>query len=311
MTEAVHMVSVPASAGIWRAADQMASAVRLAGRPADVVDRAATERNHFHLGNSTRGLVLPMARHVGSVVTVHDAIPRNPWVRRTLSPLQARFLRRFHVVTHSRHAADLLTAAGWRGEATIVPSLLPIGEIDPTAVETWRSSWAADEYRLTLVSAGEVRASKGVIEIVDAARHFPDVLVVLLGRITDPAMRNVVDEAPRNVVHAEAPDDDAFAAAIAAGDALLSVRRESVGETSGPVVQAHRLHRPVVGLSTGSLPETCGPGDLLLPPTSSVAELISAAVNAELQPLPAGSAQVPDPVAVGRILDDLYRRIGW
>lgn len=306
------MVSWRSSTGIWRAAGEAAQALIDSDVAVELGEGPdASGPNHFHLGNSTRRLVPAMVRHSGSVVTVHDAIPRNAWMRRIISAPQARLLNRLHVVTHSNFAADLLRDAGWNGEATVVPSLLPVTPIDQTKLDALRSAWEVDRFRLTIVSAGEVRASKGTEEIVHAAGRNPDIQVVLLGRITEPAMADVVARASNNVRHVEAPSDDDFCHAIAAADGLLSLRRDSVGETSGPVVQAHRLGRPVIGLASGTLPEACGPGDVLLDPRADAGDLFAAAASSGLAPLAAGSPQIPQPAEVAQRLIELYDRIGW
>lgn len=307
----VRMVSIKSSAGIWRAAAEVAAALQASGVSADVAEQPADHGNHFHLGNSTRRLLPSMARRTGSVVTVHDAIPRDLWVRRLLARPQARILDRLHVVTHSRFAAELLADAGWRGQATVIPSLLPVTPIDRADVDTLRQTWETERYEITVVNAGEIRASKGIDEIIDAARRHPDVQVVLLGALTDPSMRELLTSAPANVRHVEAPSDTEFCHAIAAGDALLSIRRSSVGETSGPVVQAHRLHRPVVGIAIGTLPEECGPGDILVDADATAAEALSRAKEIGLAPLAPGSPQIPDPSDVAARLTALYQRIGW
>lgn len=308
----ISMISQPSSAGIWRAAAEVAAALTEAGAAVDLVDQAERSgSNHFHLGNSTRKLLPSMAICAGSVVTVHDAVPRNPWLRRLIARPQSLLLERLHVVTHSSFAADLLRNAGWQGEATIVPSLLPVTTIDPALVASLRSAWGVERYQHTIVSAGEIRAAKGIDEIVGAAAHQPEILVVLLGRITEPAMERVIANAPPNVRHVEAPTDEAFCHAIAAADALLSLRRQSVGETSGPVIQAHRLNRPVLGLATGTLPEACGPGDLLLPADAGAVDLLAHARDVGLTPLPPDSPQIPRPADVAHRLLELYRSIGW
>ena len=112
------------------------------------------------------------------------------------------------------------------------------------------------------------------------------------------------------MVHVASPDDDEFCQLISAADALISLRRTSVGESSGPVVQAHRLHKPVVGLRVGSLPELCGPGDVLLDATADASDLFAAAIAAGLADLASGAPQIPDPAAVATAMLALYDEVG-
>jgi hypothetical protein len=93
---------------------------------------------------------------------------------------------------------------------------------------------------------------------------------------------------------------------------LISLRRESVGEASGPVVMAHLAGTPVAGLAVGSLREYCGPGDIILPESTTATELLRAIVRQ--RPLP---RIVPDGPQVTRVVDaaqsyaKIYAELGW
>lgn len=298
--------------GIWRAAGELTAALRADGSDVRLTSRPTKGvAAHFHYGNSTRKLLFDMARRSGDIVSLHDAVPRDPRLRRVLAHLQARVIQRHHLIAHSEHAVDLFREFGWSGEATIVQSLLPVTPIDTERVAALRRAWKCDDFALTLVSAGQIRASKGIGEILEAARECPSARIVLVGSIPDPEMASLVANAPGNVLQVEAPDDESFCHCLAATDALLSIRRKSVGETSGPVVQAHRLLKPVLGLRVGSLPETCGEGDILLDSSASAADLIAEAERVGLGPLSPDSSQVPRPEEIVQQVRSVYKRAGF
>ena len=157
--------------------------------------------------------------------------------------------------------------------------------------------------------AGVLKAAKGVAEVVAAARDVPDARLLLVGRIADSSTAEALAARPANVTVIERADDAEFSRILAAADAVLLPRSDSVGETSGPLVMAHALGTPVAMLDTGSAPEYAGPDDLVAPSSTTVAALVAEAAG---RAWPWGVA-APDE-AVARVVR-AYRRelaaLGW
>lgn len=278
-------------------------AARLVERPAR--DSAA----NVHLANSSRELLWTLARRRGCLVTVHDVAARDPRVRPALAPVVRHVLRRHRVVVHSRHAAALLGEVGLGEQVGVVPLALPV--VLPAASETAseRKCLLADRTGPLLVLAGVLKEAKGVADVVRAVRGASDARLVLMGRVADAPTARAVSEAPPNVTVLEGADDATFARVLAAADALLLPRTDSVGETSGPLVMAHALGTPVAMLDTGSAPEYRLEGDLVLAEGTEVAELVARSAQHAWRPVD----QSPDDQVNGAV--DAYRKefhaLGW
>jgi hypothetical protein len=309
---AIRLIAPPSSLGIRDATTELGAALRSAGLEVTLADRLGREdaRSHVHLGNSTRSLLMPLARRHNDLVTLHDVIARSRTLRRLLTPVQMRVIARHHVAVHSPFARDLLAGLGFAGTIHVLAPLTPITRVDPALVAELRSAWSCEEFEVTLVAAGQLRTNKGVAELIEASRRRPATQLVLVGRAHQRSMRRLIQTRPPNVRHLEAPGLSEFCHYIAAGDALVTLRRDSVGESSGPVVQAHRLRRPVVGLAMGSLPYDCAEGDLLVDPAASALDLLDAAAAAGLKELPPTSPQISSPTKTARITIELYEELG-
>lgn len=303
-------VADPGSVGIWSAAGALVEAL---GAIDVVTTRASTlgvddPPAHVHLGNSSRRVLPALARRRGDVVSLHDVVPRHRGLRPWLGRMQARILRRHHVIVHTAHAADLLARVGGPAPVGLICHLAPVTDIDAATVDRLRRDWQCEHFALTLVSAGVHRAHKGSQELVDAAALRPEIQVVLVGAAS-PEVEASLDRGLPNVRHHPAPTDADFSHAIAAGDALVAIRRDSVGESSGPVIQAHRLRKPVVGLAAGSLPDLCGPGDVLVAGGGAGA-ILDATRLVGVADLPADAPQIPGAEDIARRVLSVYETVG-
>lgn len=305
----IQLLAVPGSLGIRRHAEELATALRNMGQPARVAARLdGPEPVHFDFGNASRSLLPSMARRRGDLVTVHDVVPRAGWVRYLLAPAQARVLARHHVVVHSQYSAQLLRR--------YVPRLQPL--VIPLAHQVKKGQGSQDNGlrqnksdRRVVIMAGVLKQAKGVGELVVAASGHPDLQVVLVGWVSDKATERTLSSLPENVSHIRADDDESFLGMLASADFVLAMKRESVGEASGPVVQAHLLGTPVAGLRVGSLPEYCGPGDVLLDPSSSADDLLAAVSEAPLVRIPPDDGRCFTIEDAARRYAELYRELGW
>ena len=271
----VEIVVPPSSLGPRRAAGILHRGLVADGVDARLADRPSGPHANVHLANSSRSLLLPLARRRGCLVTLHDVLPRHPRVRPVLLPVLRRVLPRHRILVHSRHAADVLRAHGIDQDVGIVPMVMPVEPpVDRAAA---RHQLLAGSSGPLLVLAGVLKAAKGVAEVVAVARDVPDARIVFVGRVADRPTARALADRPANVTVIEQADDATFSRALAAADAVLLPRSDSVGETSGPLVMAHLLGTPVAMLDAGSAPEYAVPEDLVAPVTTSVAELVAEA----------------------------------
>lgn len=309
------VVAPPTSLGLRWYAGHLTDAVTAAGFPAVLVDRAwRPDRAHWHLGNSSRGLIPAVAaagaRHV---VTIHDVIPRDPRLRRAWGVVAPRLLRRHQVVVHSRHALGMLRELGVEADAHVVRLAVEELRLPAERVAQWRAELSADD-RPVVLTAGVLKVAKGVLEVLASAAALPDLLFVLAGRPADEATRAALAAAPPNVVLREGLSDQDFRVAIAAADVLLNFRTDWVGEASGPVGLAHGLGTPVIGYASGGLEEYCGEEDLLVPPGTPVLDVLRQAgerLHAGWPRLPLGAPQVTTWEQSAAEHLALYGSLGW
>jgi glycosyltransferase involved in cell wall biosynthesis len=275
------------SLGPRRAANDLTEALVADGVSARLVERPEPGGSlNAHLSNSSRSLLLPLARRRRCLVTLHDVVPRSSRAHRTLSPFVLRILRRHRVVVHSRHAADLLHANGFDDQVGIVPLFHRVDQPTEDARLAERSRLRRGHDGNLLVLAGRLTAAKGVDELTRGAARGSDSSFVLLGNVADAAAATALRSAPGNVSLVEDPDDSTFWLVLAAADAVLLPRRSSVGETSGPLVMAHALGTPVAMLDSGSGPEYAVPEDLVLPADTSISQFVKEAGARAWQRLP-------------------------
>jgi glycosyltransferase involved in cell wall biosynthesis len=220
-------------------------------------------------------------------VTLHDVVSRDSRVRKALSPVLLRILRRHRVVVHSRHAANLLRESGFDDPVGVVPLFHSVEQPAEDACLAERARLLHGHDSSVLVLAGRLTAAKAVDELIRAAGSASDISLVLLGTVADPPTAKALKSAPDNVTLVEDPDDSKFALVLAAADAVLLPRRNSVGETSGPLVIAHALGTPVAMTDSGSGPEYAVPGDLVLPADIPLSRFIKEASTNNWQRLPA------------------------
>jgi glycosyltransferase involved in cell wall biosynthesis len=287
----ILQVAAPSrSLGPRRAASHLVDALVADGVRAQLVARPGRDGSvNAHLSNSSRSLLLPLARRRGCLVTLHDVVPRGTRVHSALSPVVLRILRRHRVVVHSHHAANLLRENGFDQPVGVVPLFHSVERPPDEARLAERSRLLRGRYSNVLVLAGRLRAAKGVDELIRAAGCAPDTSLVLLGHVADALTARALRSAPDNVILVEDPDDSMFSLVLAAADAVLLPRRRSVGETSGPLVMAHALGTPVALADSGSGPEYAVPGDLVLPADTPLSQFIKESSTHSWHRLPASA----------------------
>ena len=306
----LQVAAPPKSLGPRRAASHLVDVLVADGVAAELVARPRRDgRVNAHLSNSSRSLLLSLARRRGCLVTLHDVVPRSTRLHTALSPVVLRILRRHRVVVHSVHAANLLRENGFDQPVGVVPLFHLVERPAEEARLAERARLLRGRYGNVLVLAGRLRAAKRVDELIRAADCAPDTSLVLLGAVADAPTARALRSAPDNVVVVEAPDDTRFSLVLAAADAVLLPRRRSVGETSGPLVMAHALGTPVALADSGSGPEYAVPGDLILPADTPLSQFIKEAGAHGWRRLPA-SIDDQRTTILGAYRRE-FRSLGW
>jgi glycosyltransferase involved in cell wall biosynthesis len=284
------------SLGIARYVDRLAAALGELGVAYTATDApVAGALPHFHLGNSSRR-VARQAPLAGApyLLTVHDVVPRTaalaPLYRLAVYPLAVR--RAARVVVHSHAAADLLRREA-RVSAEVVPH--PATPWVPVDRRAARRALGLDGDAPLFVLPGVIKGAKLVAETVAAAGPLlaaGRLRLLLAGRVADRSAARAALTAGADVL--AAPDDAAYARAIAAADCVLVLRSRSVGETNGPLLDALGAGRAVLASDVGSIPEAAGGCARLVPAGgdlgAALAELLCADTRAELERLTATRA---------------------
>lgn len=267
----VAAVSDPASAGVRRYVERLAAALAAAGVDYRPVTRPLPGRvAHVHLANSTRAVLPAVAlRREPFLVTVHDVLPR----ARVLRPLQRALVlplcvaRAARIVVHSEHAADLLAGGGAvaRDRILVLPHpASPAPGLDRAAARTLLGLGAGGPPLFVL--PGVLKGAKLVAETLAAAAPLlaaGRARLLLAGHVADETL--AAQAAAAGAVVVRDPDDAAYAAAIAAADAVLCLRADSVGESNGPLLDAIGAGRPSLVTGVGSAPETAGAAAHVVP----------------------------------------------
>jgi hypothetical protein len=234
------------SLGVTRYCARLAEALRAIGIDYVLADRAGAAP-HWHLANSSRGVLAhgPFTRRP-FVVTGHDLRPRtralDPLYRLVADPLVLR--RAGAVIVHSSYAASLLRDGR---RAHVIPHPATVFPRLDRAAARQALGWDGGE-RIALLP-GVPKAAKLVAEARAAVR------------------------APWRLVVLASVDDGTYARAFAAADAVLVLRRESVGESNGPLLDALGAGRAVLATPTGSIPEVAGDAALFCTPDTIAASL--------------------------------------
>ena len=263
----------PRSLGIHQYVDRLSTAITALGHPYRSAPRPERgEGCHFHLGNSTRSVVLLAARQRrGFLATVHDVVPRTralrPLHRAVIAPLSVR--RAGRVVVHSRHAADLLLASVGLDAARIEIIPFPAARPAPGDRDSARRHLGLDPDGPPLfVLTGVLKEAKLVRETLCASAPLiaaGRARLLLAGAVTNDALPGEATRAGAILLRNPPPGD--YEQAILAADAAICVRGDSVGETNAPLLEAIGAGRPSLVTDVGSAPEVAGASARVVSPS--------------------------------------------
>lgn len=315
MARKICLIAPSSSTGIRHFTEELAGALNSLNLDVVVSEHKMRDRAcHFHLGNSTRSL-LPSIFSVreSALVTLHDVIPRNVALSRIFAKPVARLLKRHSVVVHGEYSRTLLRSLGCRNDIHVIHLGAQIREYDQEELaKTRREISSTAEF--IFVIAGILKSQKGVGDIFSAANLFPSILFLFLGKLADSKTRALFSSAPSNVLHIPSPPYEDFLRLIAASDVLLNFRRRSVGEASGPTVQAHAVGTKVAGYDVGTFAEYCGDYDFVFPPDVPVSAALQSVLQQKQklrQSVSSRGLGVTTLQEAAQSYFDLYKKLKW
>jgi len=182
------------------------------------------------------------------------------------------------LIVHSRTVRELVRSAGYAGPVWVVPHpAWPVPEIAPARVAAG----------LAIGCFGVVNASKRIPELLEATAKVreahPDVTLVLVGP-TSPGFDldrrlqrlGLVDDA---LVREGWVDEARLWALMAGADISVNLRHPTMGETSGSVIRALSLGKPLVVSDVGWFSELPDDVALKVPTGADEVEVLSVALE--------------------------------
>jgi glycosyltransferase involved in cell wall biosynthesis len=274
----VAAVHDPRSTGVGTYVQRLAQALTQLGLDYQPSERPLPgAQAHYHLANSTRSVIPLAARQRGRfLLTVHDVMPRTaalkPLQRLIVAPLCIR--RATIAIVHSNHAADVLarTSGLSRNRIEVVPMPAPLTPIpaDPDDRQARIALQLEPDGPPLFVLPGSLRPAKLVAETIEASKPLiatHRMRLLLAGGGAEP---DLIEHArAAGVAVLNSPPADTYAQAIVAADAVICARRDSVGETNGPLLDAIGAGRPSIITAVGSAPESAGASARVVAPTAA------------------------------------------
>src|SRR5581483_3636421 len=175
------------------------------------------------------------------------------------------------LVVHSRYAAEGARAAGYTGPVRTIP----------------HPAWPAPAVRPAAVSGaplvgsfGHVNESKRTLQLYAAFERLrarrPDARLLVVGQAS-PRLRDL--PAPDGVTRIGYVPEDELWSLMAACDVCVNLRAPTMGETSGSVIRALSLGKPVVVSDVGWFAELPDEVALKVPPGDGEVEAIVGALE--------------------------------
>ena len=174
------------------------------------------------------------------------------------------------LIAHSRHVEERSREAGFEGPVWRIPHpAWPVPEIEPARVES----------RPLFGCFGHLNESKRIPQLLAAFRGLrevsPDARLLLVGPLS-PRMRSL--DLPKGVLREDYVDETRLWSLMAACDACVSLRAPTMGETSGSVIRAMSLAKPIVVSDVGWFAELPGEVALKVPVDEREAGTLGAAL---------------------------------
>ena len=182
------------------------------------------------------------------------------------------------LIVHSRTVSDLVRASGFTGALSVIPHpAWPMRSVEPARIAPGP----------VIGCFGVVNASKRIPELLQATARVraerPDVTLLLVGP-TSPGFdleRRLqrIGFAGEGLVREGWADERRLWALMAGVDIAVNLRHPTMGETSGSVIRAMSLGKPLVVTDVGWFSELPGDVALKVPPGASEVEVLSGALE--------------------------------
>jgi glycosyltransferase involved in cell wall biosynthesis len=182
------------------------------------------------------------------------------------------------VIVHSRTVSDLVRASGFTRPIWVVPHpAWPVNQIAPARIATGP----------VIGCFGVVNASKRIPELLDAAAKVreahPDVTLLLVGP-TSPGFdleRRLqrLGLGEKGLVREGWTDEARLWELMAGADIAVNLRHPTMGETSGSVIRALSLGKPLVVSDVGWFSELPGEVALKIPTGNDEVAVLTAALE--------------------------------
>jgi glycosyltransferase involved in cell wall biosynthesis/SAM-dependent methyltransferase len=175
-------------------------------------------------------------------------------------PMLRRLLRRSRgLIAHSRYVAEIARAQGYDGPVAVIPHGAWLPEPSGAA---WRKRLGVEPQQPLLGIFGHLKPYKRIAESLRAfrrlAKHRPDARLILVGEPhPDFPVERLIDSLDlreRVRVIGFAPIED-FVGYLDACDILVNLRYPTVGESSGTMLRALGMGKPVLVSDVGSFAE--------------------------------------------------------
>jgi glycosyltransferase involved in cell wall biosynthesis len=163
-------------------------------------------------------------------------------------PLAGEILNRADgVVCHSKYVEERARACGYGGPIWVIPM--------PAWPSVELSDRRAPEGRFPIVTCvGHLNHAKRIPQLLEAFRRvrqsFPDALLVLGGSAA-PGLRLDADDLGDGVLRIDYQEERDLWQVLADSDVIVSLRWPTMGETSGMVIRALSLGKPLVVSDVG------------------------------------------------------------
>ena len=182
------------------------------------------------------------------------------------------------VIVHSRTVSDLVRASGFTRPIRVVPHpAWPVNQIAPARIATGP----------VIGCFGVINASKRIPELLDATAKVreahPDVTLLLVGPTStgfDLERRlQRLGLADEGLVREGWTDEARLWALMAGADIAVNLRHPTMGETSGSVIRALSLGKPLVVSDVGWFSELPGEVALKIPTGDDEVAVLTAALE--------------------------------
>jgi glycosyltransferase involved in cell wall biosynthesis len=231
---------------------------------------------HYQYSNSTRSILLRLlvTNKNKNIITIHDVLPRNPIIKNFISPIIYRIIdiKSRIIIVHSKFAKTLLHKTYTfinPSKVYVIPHIIPawcqVLKSSSTIENKLRKEFGISKKLIVLLSVGFIKKSKGIIEAIKAVNeiNYKNIRLFVIGKITDIECYKILTNVNnKKVKYLGILNDQQLTRWFQIADALVNFRMNSVGETSGSLMQMLGIGKPILSTDIGSDKEILGSAGL-------------------------------------------------